>query len=72
MVVNHNKTAIQRSETEMKKHDMTEYAYKNGYKDGAKALAERLCEGRVSNDPVVIAVKVELSELTEKKEDEGK
>ena len=25
-------------------HDMTEYAYKNGYKDGAKALAERLCD----------------------------
>ncbi len=33
-------------------------------------FAERLCEGRVSNDPVVIAVKVEL-EMTERK-DEGK
>ena len=53
-------------------HDATEFAYKNGYKDGAKALAERLCEGRVSNDPVVIAARVELSELTERKEDEGK
>lgn len=37
-----------------------------------KEFADRLCEGRVSNDPVVIAVKVELSELTERKEGEGK
>ena len=29
-----------------------------------KEFAERLCEGRVSNDPVVIAVKVELEEMT--------
>ena len=29
-----------------------------------KEFAERLCEGRVSNDPIVIAVKVELKELT--------
>lgn len=29
-----------------------------------KEFAERLCEGRVSNDPVVIAVKVELAEIT--------
>ena len=36
-----------------------------------KEFAERLCEGRVSNDPVVIAARVELSELTERKEDEG-
>ena len=28
-------------------------------------FAERLCEGRVSNDPVVIAVKVELSEVSD-------
>ncbi len=28
-----------------------------------KAYAERLCEGRVSNDPIVIAVKVELQEM---------
>lgn len=31
-----------------------------------KEFAERLCEGRVSNDPIVIAVKVELNELTER------
>ena len=34
--------------------------YNKGYMDGVKEFAERLCEGRVSNDPVVIAVKVEL------------
>lgn len=28
--------------------------------EARKEFAERLCEGRVSNDPVVIAVKVEL------------
>ena len=28
--------------------------------DARKEFAERLCEGRVSNDPVVIAVKTEL------------
>ena len=43
-----------------------------------KEFAERLCEGRVSNDPVVIAVKVELEEMTvnyessKQRKDEGK
>lgn len=31
-----------------------------------KEFAERLCEGRVGNDPVVIAVKVELAEMEER------
>lgn len=31
--------------------------------EAIKKFAERLCEGRVSNDPVVIAVKVELKEM---------
>lgn len=48
----------------MDKHTATEQAYKNGYEAGVKEFAERLCEGRVSNDPVVIAVKVELEMLT--------
>ena len=30
--------------------------------EAVKEFAERLCEGRVSNDPVVIAVKVALKE----------
>lgn len=34
--------------------------------EAIKEFAERLCEERVSNDPVVIAVKVELNELTER------
>lgn len=31
--------------------------------EAVKEFAERLCEDRVSNDPVVIAVKVELKEM---------
>lgn len=31
--------------------------------EAVKEFAERLCDGRVSNDPVVIAVKVELKEM---------
>lgn len=31
--------------------------------EAIKEFAERLCEGRVSNDPVVIAVKAELKEM---------
>lgn len=32
--------------------------------EAIKEFAERLCEDRVSNDPVVIAVKAELKEMT--------
>ena len=42
-------------------------------KKAIEKFAERLCNGRVSNDPVVIAVKVELErmkEMTEVNEDE--
>ena len=31
--------------------------------EAIKEFAERLCDGRVSNDPVVIAVKCELKEM---------
>lgn len=31
--------------------------------EAIKEFAERLCKGRVSNDPVVIAVQVELEEM---------
>ena len=41
----------------------THWSNERAYKKGVKDLAERLCEGRVSNDPVVIAVKVELQEM---------
>ena len=34
---------------------------------GIKEFAERLCEGRVSNDPVVIAARCLLKEITEEK-----
>ena len=32
--------------------------------EAVKSFAKRLCEGRVSNDPVAIAVQVELKEVT--------
>ena len=35
-------------------------AIKNCKAEAIREFAERLCKGRVSNDPVVIAVKVEL------------
>ena len=35
---------------------------KRFYKEGIKDFAESLCKDRVSNDPVVIAVKIELKE----------
>ena len=42
----------------------------NSKSEARKEFAERLCEGRVSNDPVVIAVKVEL-EMMDGKENEN-
>ena len=38
----------------------------NAKAEAIKEFAERLCEGRVTNDPVVIAVKVELDLMTPK------
>lgn len=35
---------------------------KRFYKEGIKEFAESLCKDRVSNDPVVIAVQIELKE----------
>lgn len=37
--------------------------------EAIKEFAERLCEGRVSNDPVVIAVKTELKMMEEEFDD---
>lgn len=39
--------------------------YTNGREDGIREFADRLCDGRVSNDPVVIAVKCTVKEMTE-------
>ena len=41
--------------------------YTNGKIDGMKDFAAYLCDGRVSNDPVVIAVKCAVKEMTEEK-----
>ena len=38
---------------------------KTAKSEAIKEFAERVCKDRVSNDPVVIAVKVELAEMTE-------
>ena len=42
-------------------------AKRMGKSEAHREFAEKLCKDRVSNDPVVIAVKVELEELTESK-----
>lgn len=44
---------------------------KTAKSEAYKEFAERLCKDRVSNDPVVIAVKVELEELTEGGNEDG-
>ena len=64
-LINRQKAEIERLE----KHN-TEYArkhYQDGRAEAIKEFADRLCEGRVSNDPVVIAVNAELK-MTEEKE----
>ena len=42
--------------------------YSRGFVDGTKDFVRRLCEGRVSNDPIVIAVKAELKEMERERE----
>ena len=49
----------------MNEHDATEVAYKNGYKDAIREMQKMLCEGRVSNDPVVIVTNVVAKEMLE-------
>ena len=60
-LINRQKAEIERSkyllDCEEKKYDL---CAKRFFKEGVKEFAERLCEDRVSNDPVVIAVKTEL------------
>ena len=57
-------------------HDATEFAYKNGYKDGVKEFAERLKNhfwSKADCDVLIRGVLDNLlTELTERKEDEGK
>jgi hypothetical protein len=40
--------------------DQYDKGYSDGYEKAIRGFAERLCEGRVSNDPVVIAVKAQI------------
>ena len=61
-------TGKQEAEIEKLKHNLhlaqyTDIAERHIKAEAYKEFAERLCEDRVSNDPVVIAVKVELKEM---------
>lgn len=46
--------------------EITNELLKTAKSEAIKEFADRLCDGRVSNDPVVIAVKVELEMMKEK------
>lgn len=56
-----------KSEREMHRLGVSEIVRKYQAK-AVKVFADKLCEGRVSNDPVVIAVKAELK-MTDRKEE---
>ena len=62
-LINRQKAEIERLEkaNERFAKDFDSY-YATVKSQAAKEFAERLCEGRLSNDPVVIAAKVELDE----------
>jgi hypothetical protein len=53
----------------MNKHDATETAYKNGYEQGkidtVRKMHSMMCEGRVSNDNVVIVANQVAKEMLE-------
>ena len=62
-LINRQKAEIERLTT---MHSEMCIGMKRLKSEAYREFAERLCKDRVSNDPVVIAVKVELKELTEK------
>ena len=63
---------IERQINEIKVMQNAASAYKTEYRsiksEAIKEFAERLCNGRLSNDPVVIAVKAELKEIADENE----
>ena len=59
--INRQKAEIERLRKQLKEGiDLSDSVVKIFKVEAIKEFAERLCEGRVSNDPVVIAVKAEL------------
>ena len=65
-LINRQKAEIERLNTNM---DAMVSEHKrlivNAKTEAIKEFAERLCDGKVSNDPVVIAVKCAVKEMTE-------
>lgn len=66
---NRQKAKIERLQKAIKVQDIMieqqDYKIKTAKSEARKELAERLCKDRVSNDPIVIAVKVELKEMAD-------
>ena len=69
-LINRQKAEVERLQEEnrrLKKYYFT-HDYHECHNEAIAEFADRLCEGRVSNDPVVIAATCLLRELTEEKE----
>lgn len=62
-LINRQKAEIKRLQETIFMLTKTGRFYSTVRAEAIKEFAERLCEDRVSNDPVVIAVKCELNEM---------
>jgi len=63
-LINRQQAEIERLKKLLAEADTTyNKCAKRFFKEAVKEFAERLCDDRVSNDPVVIAVKAELKEM---------
>ena len=75
-LINRQKAEIERLQKAIQVQEIMlgnqDYAIKEAKAKAVKEFAERLCEDRVSNDPVVIATKCLLKEFTEGKTDNSK
>ena len=68
-LINRQKAEIEMlNKTLSEQFDSYENIRKKAKSEAIKDFAERLCEGRVSNDPVVIAAKCLLKEMIEEAE----
>lgn len=67
-LINRQKAEIERLNekySRMKFNLESVLAERADHTEAVKEFAERLCDGRVANDPVIIAVKAELKEMGE-------
>lgn len=62
-LINRQQAEIERLQTENNQFADIGKMYSEIKTEAIKEFAERLCEGGISNDPVVIAVKAELKEM---------